>query len=155
MSSISIIRPKLVIFEGPDKVGKTTLFRAYREYTKYGPLAIDRFTGSNFVYDYYYDRPNNLQAYLLSEEKAQEAFDCYLVVLNADVETIRSRILEHETGKDQVIALDNFIGISYLFDEYFRIQTRYKQKLYLDTGRLDKAECLDKILRFTGEGGVI
>jgi thymidylate kinase len=144
-------KPKLVIFEGADKVGKTTLFKMFRAATHYIPLAIDRFTGSNFVYDRYYGRDTSEEAYLKSETEIQKIFDCYLIVLTADPKVIKDRILENETEKAKEIALENFDLINRGFLLYFMQDTRYKNAMILDTSKCTQEEALKKILEFTGE----
>lgn len=143
-------RVKLVIFEGCDKSGKTTLFRKFRAATDYIPLAIDRFTGSNLVYDRYYERESNTKNYLRSEGKLQMVYDCYLVVLTADDEVIHQRIVSEESGEPKRIALDNYRLINEGFRNYHR-ESKYKNKLILDTGELSISECLEQILLFTRE----
>ena len=122
---------KLVMFEGADKVGKTTLFRLYRAATHYIPLAIDRFTASNYVYDKYYKRDTSDEEYLRSEIRLQDIFDCYLVVLTASEEELRERIAVNERGSALEVALDNLINIFCLFvflfgsGQYINSKTRF------------------------------
>ena len=47
----------IIIFDGMDKVGKTTLIHALNEATKYEHIIIDRGPSSYLVYDKLYDRP--------------------------------------------------------------------------------------------------
>jgi len=44
-------RPTILVFEGPDKSGKSTLIREVNKITNYKFFCIDRFTGSAWVYD--------------------------------------------------------------------------------------------------------
>jgi thymidylate kinase len=145
-------KPKLVIFEGPDKAGKSTLFQKYRRATNYIPLAIDRFTGSNYVYDIHYNRPTLLDTYLQKEREIQEIFDCYLVLLLPSLEVLEKRIKGGETGEAKKIALANYREIAVLFSEYFLYKTKYSQKLWVDTGESTVNECLKLLLEFTKEG---
>jgi thymidylate kinase len=150
---LSESKPKFVIFEGCDKVGKSTLFKLYRSATHYGPLAIDRFTGSNWVYDSIYHRENNLNAYLESETFIQSIYDCYLILLSAPTEVIKERIEKNEIGDDKTIALKNFERADKLFQDYFMNHSKYHRKLMMDTSMHTPDECLDIILGFTREGG--
>ena len=140
-------KPKFVIFEGPDKVGKSTLFRLFRSETKYGPLAIDRFTGSNWVYDTHYNRESGLEDLLTSEENLQAVYDCYLIVLGCESTTLLNRIQEQETGMDLTIALENVTSATTLFAKYFDT-TRYTKKLWLDTTDKTPEQSLQLILEF-------
>lgn len=143
-------KPKFVIFEGADKVGKTSLFKDFRDYTDYVPLAIDRFTGSNIVYDLFYERNTSIEAYLEAEERIQEVMDCYLVVLFCPDKILERRIRILETAEDRDIALKNYKQIQELFIDYYHDKTRYKNKMLLDTGFLSQTKCLRHILDFTG-----
>lgn len=146
-----LLKPKLVIFEGSDKVGKTKQFRGYRSVTHFGPLAIDRFTGSNWVYDQFYNRKTDLKSYLISEEKIQEAYDCYLILLTAPSRVILQRILDEEHGNDKDLALENYAKARDLFQEYFDQFTRFEKKLIVNTGYHSPQDTLNEILKFTGE----
>ncbi len=143
-------RLKFVIFEGPDKVGKTTLFKLFRRATDYIPLAIDRFTASNYVYDKFYKRETNLKEYLKAEEKIQEIFDCYLILLTCRPEIVDQRIRAEEKGIDKVIALGNYRGILKGFEEYYKI-SKYTNKCVIDTSDAPEQDCLREILKFTNE----
>ena len=46
----------ILIFEGADKVGKTTLIKAFHKLTNYKYPIIDRFTGTTWVYDKLFNR---------------------------------------------------------------------------------------------------
>jgi thymidylate kinase len=139
---------KFVIFEGPDKSGKSTLFQAFRRRTKYQPLAIERFTGSNYVYDQFYERESNSDAYLQPEKAIQDVFDCYLVVLIPDDEVLEERIMANEIGKDKEIALENYVTVSRLFEDYYYIFTNFRNKMIINTGRLSVEEAVNQILHF-------
>lgn len=145
-------KQKLLIFEGCDKVGKTTLYQLYRRATKYGPLVIDRFLGSNEVYNQFYERKDEVD-YRAEEAKLEEQFDVYLVVLRGEIDNLKARILTEETdNKAKMIALENFISMRELFDRYF-VETGFKNKLVINTTLNDQATCLERILKFTCEGG--
>ncbi len=150
MDSLQIPKPKLVLFEGPDKVGKSTLFRVYRKATRYIPLAIDRFTGSNWVYDQFYGRDTNIQDYIKSEESLKEIYDCYLVLLTAPRRVLYQRILTQEQGEDKDIAFANFARAKELFSLYYQ-RTKFDKKIILNTGYQSLEDNLDELLKFTGE----
>ena len=145
---------KLVIFEGADKVGKGTLYLEYRKATKFQPLALDRFTGSNWVYDQVYGRTSDLDAYLESEKQMQEIYDCYLIYLTAPEHVIRARVEQQETGIYLDRALANFQKANELFLKYFLTETKFKQAKMINTGIMSEKECLEEILYFTHERGL-
>ncbi len=144
-------KPKLVILEGPDKVGKSTIFQAYRRATKYIPLVIDRFIGSNYVYDILYERNTDKEIYLTKEIELQELFDCYLVSLTTPSHILVNRIKAFERGKDKDIALSNIELALTLFLDYHHIYTEFEKKILIDTYAFTEKEVLDQILKFTKE----
>jgi thymidylate kinase len=128
-----INKPKLVLFEGADKVGKSTQFKQFRESTQYVPLCIDRFTGSNYVYDQFYGRTTDLTNYLVLEDILNQVFDCYLILLVAgDEHTHIHRIYEEEPTNELQRTLQNFSRVQDLFLDYYN-KTRYDHKFILDT----------------------
>lgn len=145
---------KLVIFEGADKVGKGTLYLSYRKATRFGPLAMDRFTGSNWVYDQVYKRETDLDAYLESEKQIQEIYDCYLVYLTAHPHIIEQRIKAQESGIELTRAIANFAQANALFLDYFLTKTQFKKARMINTGICTPEQALEEILFFTGERGI-
>jgi thymidylate kinase len=152
--SEKVNKPKLVIFEGADKVGKGTLYLAYRKATRFGPLAIDRFTGSNWVYDQVYKRETDLEAYLESERFIQEIYDCYLVYLTASAHIIEQRIRAQEKGIELTRAIANFAQADALFLEYFLTKTKFRKAKMINTGTCTTEQALEDILLLTGERGI-
>jgi thymidylate kinase len=145
------MKPRLVLFEGPDKVGKSTNFKAFREATNYGPLAIDRFTGSNYVYDKIYNRHVSLASYLEMEDYMQNVFDVYLVLLTVDDPDIwRARIVAGEPVNELERTLKNCLAARAGFKEYFDHITHYKKKLILDTSHSSLRDNTVEILKFVG-----
>lgn len=82
----------IVIFEGFDKTGKSTLKAEFDKYTDFKYVTIDRFVASNLFYDRYFDR-------LTPERKRRYDMDIidlcdapYIVVLcEANIEDIKAR----------------------------------------------------------------
>lgn len=142
---------KLIMLEGPDKAGKSTMYQMYRRATLYQPLVIDRFLASNYVYDIFYNRGSRLDIYLEEEANLQTMFDCYLVYLTASEPILRGRINELETGIDREKAIFNFKIIDDLYKDYFFNKTRFGKKLVLETDKLTRLEVLEAMLNFTGE----
>jgi len=83
----SNIKPDLIILEGPDKAGKSTIYQAFRKATSYQPLVIDRFIGSNIVYDQLHGRSSIksdiIKGYYETEKKLLEIFNPLVVYLSA------------------------------------------------------------------------
>lgn len=86
-------RPDLVILEGPDKAGKSTIYQAFRKATDYQPLVIDRFIGSNIVFDQLYDRlvPGQINHYYQIEERLGITFNPLVVYLTAPLPVLLDR----------------------------------------------------------------
>ncbi len=140
---------KLVIFEGCDGVGKTTLYQAYRRATAYQILCIDRYIGSQIVYDELYGREDKSEVWFKEEENLSNLYDVYLAILSAPIKTIRVRIAEKERGPDLTRALRNFELANNLFGRYFG-KSRIVHKMMLDSSD-SVIHCLEYLLSFTGE----
>lgn len=84
------------MIEGVDRVGKSTVYKAYRKLTNYGPLVIDRFLASNFTYDIFFERNPYLrpEKFIREIEKnLMKTFDCVLLLLvNSDRNELRRRM---------------------------------------------------------------
>jgi len=88
---------KFVIFEGCDGSGKSTLYQAFRRATAYQVLCIDRFIGSQIVYDEIYDREDKKEYWATEEVKLTSVYDVYLVLMTAPESVILERIKAKET----------------------------------------------------------
>ena len=141
-------KPKILILEGADKVGKTSLYQAYRRATAYQPYVIDRFIGSNIVYDKLYGRETRSAEDYLEDEAELGGFDVFLAVLTAPHEIIEQRIRESEKGVDLKVALANFIEADRLFREYFEM-SGFKKALIDTSEPIEKN--LEQLLELTGE----
>ena len=144
-------KPKLIILEGPDKVGKSTIYQMLRKKTEYGPLVIDRFLASNFAYDNYWERNSvhiEYDDYDQIEKNLMEIFDCYLVVLYcSDTSVLLDRINREETNHDlETLQEDALKKLDMLFDEYYCYSKFFKTKI--DTSKNSPEETLDQILKF-------
>lgn len=126
----SQIRPDLVILEGPDKAGKSTIYQAFRKATFYQPLVIDRFIGSNIVYDQLHGRisPKNIDKYYQMEKDLLEIFNPLIVYLHAPVEILLKRSMM--TGEYQREKFDiRYIG--YYYEKY--LESTPLESIEIDT----------------------
>lgn len=91
-------KPDLIILEGPDKSGKSTIYQAFRRATSYQPLVIDRFIGSNIVYDQLHGRTSidsdTIRRYYETEEKLLETFNPLVVYLYAPTSVLLARSVQ-------------------------------------------------------------
>ena len=108
----------ILIFEGPDKVGKSSLIYEINRRTGYEYLCIDRFTASAWVYDRQSGRRERQEELVASERELSQLRMTKVVniVLKCDRDVLRQRILaEDEEATDRISALDPAIR---LYDEY-------------------------------------
>lgn len=141
-------RQTLIVLEGADKVGKSTLYQKLRRATHYQPLVIDRFIGSNIVYDKFYNRPylqENLNRYADDEKTMNSIFNLVVVLVTVSESEAISRIEKLEAGIDKDIALANFKGTSKLFNDYLASSPAH-YKYTLNTTETDVDECVSILL---------
>lgn len=156
MAEEGYIKPKLLILEGADKVGKSTIYQAFRRATAYQPFVIDRLIGSNISYDELYSRkhlpgdPYSTPNLKVAEQKLQSVFDIYLIVLSGQKSILRKRIGDMETGEDLKLALANFEKANAFFLGYLR-NSNFKHKRLIITTDKSVDKCVDEILEFMGE----
>lgn len=113
-------RIKILAFEGPDKVGKSTMIREVNRRTNYEYLCIDRFIGSAWVYDCLSGRRRRKEMLAATERELArlEAAIVANIVLKCDKEVLVQRILREEVGAmDRIAVLDRTME---LYDEYSR-----------------------------------
>lgn len=130
---------KMVVFEGVDKSGKTTLMNIFKKKTNFEHLVVDRFTGSAIVYDKIYNRPDRRQEYLNAEKSLSKEIDMYLVYCRLPISDVVRRLKEHDHE-----AVDNLEEASELFDDYFE-NSFIEHKIIVDT-RDSIESCIKKII---------
>ena len=108
-------KPTLIVLEGVDEVGKSSVYQLLRRRTDYGPLVIDRFLASNFAYDAFLDRDHHVGDYMRTERALMRIFNCYLVYLTAELDELQARLVEN--GADP--STPAIAGIGEV-DAYFR-----------------------------------
>jgi len=128
-------KPDLVILEGPDKAGKSTIYQAFRKATSYQPLVIDRFLGSNIVYDQLHGRSkmqlNTIQEYYETEKKLLEIFNPLVVYLYAPVSVLLVRSMQTQEFESEQFDIRS-IGWYY---------ERYLEQTSLEVMKIDTQEC--------------
>ncbi len=95
-------RITILSFEGPDKVGKSTLIREVNRAANYRFLCIDRFTGSAWVYDKLSGRRDRTDSISTAEGELSrlENVDVLNVLLSCDPEVLRERIRQEDEYSD-------------------------------------------------------
>lgn len=144
-SEIDNQKPLLIVLEGVDKVGKSTIYQQLRRVTHYQPLVIDRFIGSNIVYDRVYGRPSNIPAYYETERKLKEIFTLVVVYLTCGERELLTRMELKETGENLEKAVANHKRASAQYDKYLQ-NTKADLVIKLDTTNISVDEAVSKIL---------
>lgn len=88
-------KPLVIVFEGPDKVGKTTLVNAFNKSTDFKYLVLDRLTTSSFVYTEAFGRGDEVMEYFKEVNKAfKDNFTVVQVLLVSSEYDILKRLRE-------------------------------------------------------------
>lgn len=123
-------KPKLVVFEGVDGVGKSTVYQAFRESTDYAPLCIDRFLASNFAYDVFWRRKHHVKDYKGLEKSLMENMDCVLVYLTCESSVLKGRLINGHADLNS-LAISRINEVDGLFFLYFSWSSF--RKIIIDT----------------------
>jgi len=150
-------KPKLVIFEGCDKSGKTTLYQKYRRATLWKPLCLDRFILSNLAYDIFYARKRdenycvcNLINTLVD---MTQLFKIYIVLCTVDSSIAERRIDAEEKG--DLAMYERVINNHEKTQEIFKSLIPLVRDKGITIGIVDTnnpiESCIEDLLEFTGE----
>lgn len=132
--------PKIVIVEGIDKSGKTTLISELNKRLKFSPIILDRFTTSSKVYNKAFSR-NDLKYFEEVEKQLKENFEPLIILCIANKLDIQERLLS--VGEALPKQLRNIDYIQSLFIEEVK---SFDNVLILNTSKLNLKECVDKVL---------
>ncbi len=88
------MKPLLILFEGVDKSGKTTLLAEFNKLTNFKHWALDRSFISSLVYNELFGR-NDKEHYLNIQEIVKNSFNVVIVYVESDVELIKERLELH------------------------------------------------------------
>jgi thymidylate kinase len=141
---------KILAFDGPDKVGKSTIIREVNQRTNYEYLCIDRFIGSAWVYDRLSGRRKREEMLAATERELArlEAAVVINIILKCDRETLVQRILREEEGAvNRIAVLD---CVMELYDEYSRRKS-ILPVVEVDTTGKSVDETVVEILQKVGE----
>ena len=110
---------RMIIFEGIDGAGKTTLEDAYRKRNQFHDYTIHRLMASKYVYAKLFGRSISVTELLMDEEKLKSEFDVKMVLItcNPKIAQIRKNLSKED---HDLIELTNAQG---LFREYFMMIT--------------------------------
>ena len=121
----------LIILEGANASGKSTIFKALQREVDYQLLVLDRFLGSHIVFDQMRGRSDYTAAhYYVTEGRLKEIFNPLVVYLHAPIEILQGRCEFRKRAKQ-----DSFDGIERKPAEFARVLDIYST--YLDNTCLD------------------
>lgn len=88
------MKPTMIIFEGVDKSGKSTLLHEFNVNTNFKYWVLDRSFISSLVYNDMFGR-NDEKYYLNVMESMKNSFNIIVCYITADVELIQERLIKH------------------------------------------------------------
>jgi len=137
---------KILAFEGPDKVGKTTLINEINRRTNYEYLCIDRFTGSAWVYDCISGRRSRKRALVMVEEELVhlKTVEIFIILLTCDKDILQQRIISKEKeSTSRILMLDRVIA---LYKQYMK-QVSLFPVIEIDTTARSIEDTINEILK--------
>lgn len=132
----------IIIFEGPDGVGKTTLFKALAKARNYKDVYVDRMFVSDLVYASKFNRPLNRRFY---EDFAKFVHNCYpiFVFVKADVANIIETYMNR--GENIPESIDIELDLK-RFDLAYKTLPSEK-KMYIDRTGKTVEQCVEEIIK--------
>ena len=130
----------IVIFDGMDKVGKTTLIHALNKTTNYEHIIIDRGPNSYLVYDKLYNRSKSIDYYKTEMDLRNSSHLC--VYCYADEEDIKKRLAA--ANEEFPTEQGSISDVKELFD--VSMEASNLDVLYINTSQLDVDASIGKIL---------
>lgn len=122
-------KPILIIFEGVDKSGKTTLKDKFNKETDFGYVVLDRLTTSSKVYNNLFCR-DRLEYYNRFEDSLKMTFNVLVVLCECDTNLVIERLrMANEILPEQLRDIDKvkrsfYIEIERSFDNFMVINTK-------------------------------
>ena len=131
----------IVIFDGMDKVGKTTLIHALDKATDYEHIIIDRGPNSYLVYDKLYKRPYKLDHLKIEMDLRNTSHLC--VYCYADEKDIKCRL---KTAGEEWASEQGIISkVKSIFDNSIRISKL--DTIYINTSEKSIDDCIVVIMK--------
>lgn len=138
----------VVIYEGPDKSGKTSLRDAVNKATSFKYWCLDRSMISSIVYDKLFNR--NHDNYNISLFNSfNDVFDVIIIYCKCPIELINKRlIIHHEKMPNELLDINNVYSI---FEQTFN-KLKIKNILEVDTSSTITS-CVNKVIKFIESKG--
>lgn len=134
-------KPILIIFEGVDKSGKTTLKDKFNKETDFRYVVLDRLTTSSKVYNNLFCR-DRIDYYNKFEDSLKRTFNVLVVLCECDTNLVIERLKKaNETLPEQLKDIDKvkknfYIEIERSFDNFMIINTEE-----------DINDCVERIIK--------
>lgn len=139
-------KPILIIFEGVDKSGKTTLKDKFNKKTNFGYVVLDRLTTSSKIYNNFFNR-DRLEYYNRFERSVIESFNILVVLCECDTDLIVERLRNaNEVLPEQ---LKNIDEVKKAFEE--EVEKSFTNYMLIDTTKRSIDECVDDIITRVSE----
>ena len=138
-------KPILIIFEGVDKSGKTTLKDLFNKKTNFGYVVLDRLTTSSKIYNNFFER-DRLEYYENFERSVTKSFNVLVVLCECETEVIVERLKNaNEFLPEKLKDIDK---VKAAFRE--EVDNSFYNYIVIDTMN-DVNECVDVIIKRVNE----
>lgn len=134
-------KPILIIFEGVDKTGKTTIRDRFNKKTNFGYVVLDRLTTSSKIYNEFFGR-DRLDYYKTIEDAMIKAFNVLVVLCECDTEIILERL--RNANEELPEQLRNVDEVKKAFRE--EVERSFINYVVIDTTNKEIDECVDSII---------
>ena len=135
----------ILIFDGPDKVGKTTLINEINKITNYQYIIIDRGPTSYIVYDKLLNRENfNRKIEYLKDLKDLENVNHLCIYLEATDEDVEKRL--QEVGEEPINGIHHSEFDTEFNRELFEREHIYSNTIVINTSDFSIEENVKTIL---------
>ena len=134
-------KPILIIFEGVDKTGKTTIRDRFNKKTNFGYVVLDRLTTSSKIYNEFFGR-DRLDYYKTIEDAMIKAFNVLVVLCECDTEIILERL--RNANEELPEQLRNVDEVKKAFRR--EVERSFINYVVIDTTNKEIDECVDSII---------
>lgn len=130
---------RLVVLDGANGCGKSTLRYALFQSLEYNVLTIDRFTPSQWVYDRL--RGNDNSKEILEFEEKMNMLNPIVIICKCDPMTAIDRARPNDHLRTIEFSIEDQL---LMFDKYFDV-SRYSYLYEINTGMYNVDRCVDRI----------
>lgn len=134
-----------IIFEGPDRSGKTSIMRRFNERTNYRWLCFDRGPASHYVFSMVYKR-DSVFCYNVLQEFCKENTDLVIVYLDCLYETLKQRA---KKTNHPPISVKDYLAFKVVKDTI--VTNKMCHLITIDTDMYNIDQCCDEIVKLIEE----